>query len=335
MKNRGVFIPPLIILAVSLMILWLSPSGSRSMEAFFISPLRNGLLFGNVLNRASLLLLPGLAIILAFGTGVFNLGGEGQIYLGGLSALVILTLFPNMPVVPAWLLAWSLAALIGGALALLSAFLKELGNVNELISTYLLSLGISHLVDGLITGPLADKDSYLMTTRPIAEAYRLNSWHPPSHLNGSLILTLLILLIIYLFLYRRQEGFYWRLSGMNPSLAEYAGAQVTLIRRRALFLSGALHGLTGALLICGSYFMALQGFSGGYGWDGMAVALMAELHPLGLIPAALFFSFLLTGAENAHLQGYLGVNLEGFLLALAFFLVSSRVILQKRRHRAL
>jgi len=334
MKNKTILIPPLIILAVTLMILWLSPSGSRAMEAFFLSPLRNGLLLGNALNRASLLLLPALAIILAFGTGVFNLGGEGQIYLGGLTALLFLLLFPHMPVLPAWILSWTLAALSSGLLALLSAFLKEWGHVNELISTYLLSLGISHLIDGLITGPLADKNSYLMTTRSISEAYRLSSWHPPSHLNASVLLILLLLLVFYLFLYRRQEGFYWRLSGMNPSLADYTGSSVLRIRRRALFLSGALHGLTGALMICGTYFMALQGFSGGYGWDGMAVALMAELHPLGLIPAALFFSFLLTGAENAQLQGYLGINLEGFLLALAFFLLTSRVLLQQRRQRA-
>lgn len=335
MRNKSILIPPLIILAASLIILWLSPSGSKAMEAFFLSPLRNGLLLGNALNRASLLILPALAIILAFGTGVFNLGGEGQIYLGGLTALLFLLLFPHMPILPALFFSWTVAALCSGLLALLSAFLKEWGQVNELISTYLLSLGISHLVDGLITGPMADKSSYLMTTRSISEAYRLPSWHPPSHLNGSVMLVVILLLGFYLFLYRRQEGFYWRLTGMNPPLAEYTGASVLQIRRRALFLSGALHGLTGALMICGTYFMALQGFSGGYGWDGMAVALMAELHPLGLIPAALFFSLLLTGAENAHLQGYLGVNLEGFLLALAFFLLTSRVLLQKRRHRAL
>jgi len=333
MKRWSLLIPPFSILLLTLLTLWIGSAGAEGFRAFFVSPVSNPLLLGKMLNRSFLLMLPGLGILLAFGSGVYNLGGEGQIYLGGMISLMVMQWLPDLPAAPAWLIAWS-AGILGGMLpAALAALLKEKAEVHELISTYLLALGITHMVDGLITGPFSDSDSYLMTTRPIAEAYRLQPWMPPSKLNGSILLILFILLLVYIFLYHRKEGVYWRLSGNHYALTRYAGASPQKIQRRALLLSGGLHGLAGALLISGQYFRALQGFSGGLGWDGMAVALMAELHPLGLIPAGFFFAWLQTGSENAQLQGFLGVNLKGFILAFTFFLVTSRVILLQRRRR--
>lgn len=331
MKRWRLLLTPVLLLSLMAVILLIRDPGGRTLRVFFVDPLRLPHLLGQTLNQTFLLLLPALGIVLSFGTGSYNLGGEGQIYLGGMISWWFLFHFQSLPPAAAWLLSWTLGALTGSAVTALAWLLKKRGRVHELISTYLLSLGILTAIDGWITGPAKDSNSYLMTTAPIAETYRLSSWMPPSKLNGSLLLVGLILLGAYLFLYRRREGYYWRLTGVNPRLGQYVGCDTDKIQRRGLILSGGLHGLTGALIITGQSFMALQGFSAGLGWDGMAVALMAGLHPLGLIPSSLLFATLKTGANQAHLTGLTGLNLKGVLLALIFFLGTSPLLKLKRR----
>lgn len=331
MKRWRFLLTPILLLMLLSVILLIKDPAGRTLRVFFIDPLRVPHLLGQTLNQTFLLLLPALAIVLSFGTGSYNLGGEGQIYLGGMISWWFLFHLQGLPPALAWFCSWTLGALAGSGITALAWVLKKKGGVNELISTYLLSLGILTAVDGWITGPAKDSNSYLMTTAPIAEAHRLHSLLPPSRLNGSIFLILMILLAAYLFLYRRQEGYYWRLTGVNPLLGQYVGCHTEKIQRRALILSGGLHGLTGALIITGQSYMALQGFSAGLGWDGMAVALMAGLHPLGLLPAGLFFALLKTGANQAHLTGLTGLNMKGVVLALIFFLSTSPLMkLQKR-----
>lgn len=333
MKRWTLILPPLLILLImSLMLLF--AGGSQALGAGLLSPFQNPLLFGKMLHRTATLLIPGLAICLAFSAGMFNLGGEGQIYLGGICGLLIHLALPQWPGAAVWPLAWLTGTLAGAALGALSSWMKRAMKVEILISSYLLSLGITQILDGWIIGPLKDTQSYLMTTRAIAEQQRLTPWMPPSRLNGSLLIALGLVVLAYYFLYQRREGYFWRLNGRNVTLAKYAGSPVNTTGSLAMIISGGLNGLTGALLISGSYYMGLLGFSQGLGWDAMAVALMAELHPLILVPASFFYSLLTTGAENAQLMGHVSVDLKGFILALAFFLVSSRIILLRLRRKS-
>ncbi|MDA3850738.1 MAG: ABC transporter permease [Spirochaetaceae bacterium] len=333
MKKWTLILPPVIILVILIVLLLaLDPSGS-SLKALLIAPLSKPFLIGRTLNLAFLLILPALGIAIAFRSGVYNLGGEGQIYMGGLVCLLIHLALPHWPSALIWLIAWGAATITGGLMTALSAWLKVRLSIQELLSTYLLSLGLSKIVDGIITGPLQDPDSYLMTTALISEHQRLTSWLPSTPLNGGLVISLLALVLVYLFFHRRWEGFYWDLTGKNPLLAQYTGANPSKISMKALIISGMLHGLTGALFISGNSFAGYPGFSGGLGWDGMAVALMGELHPLFILPSSVFYALLRQGSDHAYLMGYLGLNPKGFILALVFFLSTSRILVLSRRKR--
>ena len=282
----------------------------------------------------ALLLTASLGAAIAFRGGTFNLGGEGQIYLGGLAAsVVLLKLHP--PGLPGTLLTWfpvsisliaALAAMaIGGLMGSVSGILKRSFGLNELITSFLFSSALVPLADYLIKGPWRDQTGNLLALPAFPEALLLPRLLPPSNLSVSFVYALLLVLAGFIFINRTMPGYRFRISGAVPAFARFGGFESANVWIPAMAASGALSALAGFFAVAGTYGRCHAGFSGGLGWSAVAVALIARNRPLALLPAALVFAWLKSGSDFAMLAS--GLNLETSSLIQAVVLLFATVSL--------
>jgi riboflavin transport system permease protein len=325
-KKKGFFLLVMMVLAYLFSALLISLFFEPVFEGwkdFFLSPFSHPLYRGNWLNRATIYILSSSAVVMAFQGGEFNLGGEGQICLGGIVTVIVLSLWEPargwVGIISVMILASFASALLAG----LSGILKNRTGMSEVITTYLLSMGVIILSRYFITGPFKDDQSYLITTPEIPERFQLGEILPPSHLNISLFTALILIGFIYLFLYYRPSGYEWRLCGVNRNFAAYCGIDRNRQTLKTLSISGALNGYTGAVIILGTTHRGIQGFFSGFGWDGIAVSLIGGNHPLLILPSALFFSHIVQGAEKLNQAGQFPYPLDSFVMALIFLVVTS------------
>jgi len=312
-------------------ILIFSKSPMETLYYFLPAVLTNPLYLGEMLNTVVLLSLTGLAIIIAFSAGSFNLGGEGQLYAGALCAVLAARYMPGLPGFPGLLILLICGAAGGAFVALISGLMKSIWKVDDLISTFLLSAGITKVIDYLITGPLSDPQSYLMTTVPLPEKFRISSLMPPSPFNISFVIPLLILPVVHYYMNHTRSGYELQITGSNSNFARFGGLNTGLYESIPLTVSGALHGLAGALVLTGTYFAGIQGLTSGLGWNGIAVALIAGRKIPALLPAALFFAWISQGAKVAVLHSDLSLELGAIIQGALFLLISSELLRIRRR----
>jgi simple sugar transport system permease protein len=295
-----------------------------ALRAFFISPWSSAWLLGNMLDETALLAVAALGIALAFRAGTFNLGGEGQIYIGGLAAALVL-LSPNGTPGPVSLALAAVAGMaVSGAMAAISGALKAATGTDELISSFLLSAAVTPVADYLISGPLRDQSQNLLATARFAHDRVLPQLLPPSSLNFSAPIAILLAASAWIFLSRTATGFRLRVVGASPGFARFAGIEGKRYWTPALAVSGALHGLAGFFAVAGTYGVCHRGFAGGLGWNALAVALIARNEPLALIPAALAYAWLNAGSEAALLSSGLSFETAAFVQAAVLLLVTAR-----------
>ncbi|MDR1148479.1 MAG: ABC transporter permease [Spirochaetaceae bacterium] len=274
---------------------------------FFAVPLTSIWLAGNTLDYMALLLCASLGSAFAFRCGLFNLGLEGQIYVGGLAAACVLLFMP--PSCPPFVLlsAAAAAACLTGALAgIFCAFLKNTSGADVLITSFLLSASLTPVADYLIAGPLRDTSGNLLATAHFSAA--LPHILPPSNLSLSLIFALCLCFAAHTFISKTGAGYRFRIAGGSPAFARYGGIDADVYTAPAMGLSGGLGGLCGFFAVAGTYGLCYQGFSGGLGWAGIAVALIARNRFLALIPAALFYAALKSGIDQILLSSMMSLN---------------------------
>ncbi|QSQ23918.1 ABC transporter permease [Pyxidicoccus parkwayensis] len=260
---------------------------------------------GEAAMKAALLTLTGLSVAVAFKVGLFNIGAQGQMILGALAAAIVgahLSL-PAVLHVPTALLA---AALAGGAWAGLAALLKLYRGVHEVISTIMLNWVALRLVDNwLVIGPLrgvAEGGQSITGTaeiQPTAVLPRLLG--DLSRLNLGFPLALLLAVALWLWLSRTRSGFETRAVGLGAEAARTAGVPVARRTGVAMALAGAMAGLAGAVLVLGTEGRYPGTLGAPYGFDGIAIALIGNNHPLGAMLAALFFGVLRAGGTRMQM----------------------------------
>ncbi len=302
-------------------ILLISDTPLTAITLLLTGAVRSELAFGNMLASAARLTIAGIAATIVFRAGLFNLGGEGQALVGGLSAAMMAMAFPNLPSLLALGLSIMIGIIAGGLMGAISGMLKTWLKVDELISSFLLSSAMLPVGAMLLGGHLKDPESYLIAAPPLPTAYRLALWMPPSRLGPMLVIAILLSLAAVLFLFYTRWGYEWRLFGMNPAFAAYGGIRVGRITVLAMALSGGLFGLAGtAALLDGG--QAVQGFTSGLGWNGLAVALIARIHP-GYVPlAVLAYSWLEAGTQSAIINTGFPYTLVGLVQGAVFLLVT-------------
>jgi len=300
----------------------------RTMNVFLLGPFQNRYNLGNFLSQASLLTMTGAGVVIAFRSGVFNLGGEGQVYLGAIVTTVLLTASPIPPAA-----AVAAACVAAAGIAGLSGWILHRTGADELITSFLFSATLVPVIDYLIVGPLRDVETNLLATREIPLSAELTRILPPSTLSSGLYWALIAILLLWFLLHWTLVGYELRIVGYNRRLARYAGIPVGWYTTLPMALSGLLHGLAGAVLVMGVHHRSIVGFSGGLGWNGIAVALIARNRPLLIVPAALFFAFLNAGARAAVLQNQTTWELGSLVQGVVFLFVTADVLIGVRRRR--
>lgn len=257
---------------------------------------------GQVLYKATTLVLTGLAVAVALRGGLFNIGGEGQLAAGGFgAALCGLLLAPDTSAfiaLPACVLA---AMLFGATTAAIPGVLKARFGAHEVIVTILLNFIVLAALNYVVSEKLHVHET--VHTPPIAagaEIVRFSGFFPGSAVNGTVFIALLAALGVWLLLFHTRFGYELRAVGHSPRAAEYGGIRIGRVYVSAMALSGALAGLGGVNFVLGYKHYYEDGFSGGAGFFGIAVALVGRNHPLGILLAALLFATLSQGGLAIH-----------------------------------
>lgn len=260
-----------------------------------------------VLTRTTPLLLAGLAVALAFKCNIFNIGVEGQIYAGGLTAAA-LGYFMNG--LPAWLhvLICILGAMaVGALLACIPAILKVRLQVHEVISTIMLNYIISSVIAWIVVqyfrynGPVA-------RTPEILPSARLHLLSAGEMLNSGLLIALVLCIVIWFVFERTSIG--WRIdaAGKNLTAARYAGMNSNCLILMTMMASGAVAALVGVERVLGAYGYMELNFSPGYGWDGITIAVIAMNQPVGILLLSLLFGLMSYGGTLVNVMS--GVPIE-------------------------
>jgi simple sugar transport system permease protein len=238
----------------------------------------------------------GVGVSLAFRAGVFNIGGEGQFALGAIAASVVGLFLPPLGGLSV-AIALATAIIAGGAWAGVAAFLRARFGVLEVISTLMLNFVAANLVSYLVRGPLQEPSGIYPQSASIADAARLPHFSAGTRLHVGLLVAVGVAALAWWFLARTAAGFKLRAAGASPTAALVTGrVNVGRVAALALIASGALAGLAGGMEVSGVTYALYENLSPGYGFSAIAVAMLAGLHPVRVVLAALLFAVLETGA---------------------------------------
>jgi simple sugar transport system permease protein len=263
--------------------------------------------WGETAVKATLLMLTGLSVSVAFAVGLFNIGAQGQLVVGAITAAVLgaRVHLPAPLHVPLCLLS---AAVAGGLYGFLPALLKLKRGVHEVISTIMLNwVAITLVENWLVVGPLravsegTQSRSGTAPILPSAELPRLLG--DLSRLHLGFPIALMVALATWVWLLRTWHGFETRAVGLSSSAAETAGIPVARRVGQAMALSGALAGLAGAILVQGTEHQYPAVLTAPYGFDGIAMAMLGQGHPLGTAVISLVFGALRAGGTRMQLLG--------------------------------
>ncbi len=280
----------------ALVILLSEKNPIEAYKALFMGALGSPIKFADTLDRAGILILTGLAAAVAFRTSVWNLGLEGQLYAGAFAASWVGFSIHWLPAPIHITLCLAAGALVGGLWGLPAILLKLRWNVSELVSTLMLNYIAILFTAYLVAFPFKSPTAFMPGTEPLDATARLPRLIPGSMLNIGFLIALAFAFLVFWFMYRTKVGYELRMVGFNPQFANYTGMPVRRSAFLAMLLSGALAGLGGAVVITGFFGRFITSFSVGYGWDGMVISLLARNHPIGVLPAALFYAVLANGA---------------------------------------
>jgi len=261
------------------------------------------------------LLFTGLAVALAFRSGIWNIGGEGQMLMGALCAGIVgyAAPLPDILMLPACLL----AALIGGAAwAAIPAVLRVFLDVNELVICLMLN-PIALLLTGYISARVLKAPGPTNKLPDVLDTARLTNFTLYSQLNTGIFIGLGCCILVAVFNVATVRGFEWKLIGLNARFANYGGVRIRANVIAIMLVSGAIAGLAGAEQVLGVYGAFYDNFSPGYGFDGIAVAMLANSNPIGVILSAFLFGALNSGSSVLQMQ--LGVS--KYLVQVLQFLV--------------
>jgi simple sugar transport system permease protein len=297
--------------------------------------------FGGVVNSANTvagaipLLLTGLGVAIGFKAGLFNIGAEGQYWVGCMVAAwvgySVHGLPPVLHITLAIVLAMFAAGLWGGVIPGLA---KALVGAHEVITTMMLSYIAILLSQYMLeNGPMMQRSvssvgGYTPESPVILASAVLPKILPTTDLSWGLVIALVAVCVVYWMLFKTTLGFRLRAVGSNPRAAKYAGIDVSLHIVLALFISGAMAGLAGAIQILGVQHRLYDNFSSGYGYTAIVVALLANNNPFGIILSAIFFSALATGGQVMQLASGVPSQLTDVISGIIIFLVATKGFLQ-------
>jgi simple sugar transport system permease protein len=307
----------------------------KAFDALARGAFGDGFALADTLLKTCPLVLTGLAVALAFRSGVWNIGADGQLLMGALAATATANATAKLPFhVP--LVAGLASGIVAGAMwAGLAAALKIRRNVSEVIATIMLNFVAARLVGFAVHGPLMERAARYPQSEALAPAARLPM--VADGLHAGILLAAALVPVVWFVLQRTTLGYRWRVTGDNARAAHLAGLAPARATMSAMLVSGGLAGLAGAIQITGVTGRLFEQLSGGEGYTAIAVALLARLHPVGVAATALFFGALSAGSgamqRSADVSGVF-VSIVQATVVLALLAADSPWLARRREARA-
>jgi general nucleoside transport system permease protein len=274
----------------------------------------------------------GLAVALAFKAGLFNIGVEGQIALGSLASVYVGYAVHDVPFPWHLILAVAAGTLAGALWGAIPGFLKARTGAHEVIVTIMLNYVAIQMTSFLVSGPMKDPNPLIANaqTPKILQSARLPPLLPDPvyRVHWGFVVAILAAIGIWWLLSKSTLGFEIRTVGANPQAARYAGIAVGRTMVVAMAISGGLAGLGASLEVVGLNFYHTAGFSVGYGFDSIAVALLGRSNPFGVIPSALLFGALRAGSSRMQFLSQIPIDIINVIQALVLIFVAAPALIK-------
>ncbi|MCP5095724.1 MAG: ABC transporter permease [Chloroflexi bacterium] len=325
---RAISVPlTAVILALVIGALILMTSGANPIEAYVA--LAKGAFgdmeaLGRTLEKATPLILGGLAVAFAFKAGLFNIGGQGQLLLGAIVAGALGFGLKGLPFIIHMPLALIGGALAGALYGAIPGALKTYTGAHEVITTIMLNFIAINITDFLADGPWKD-EGIVSRTPKVLDTAIVPKW---GSIPSGFFIAVLIAIAIWYLLYRTTLGYEIRTVGLNSNAAQYAGIKVARTIILTMAISGFLAGMGGSVETLGVVGRFQPGFNIGLGFDGITIALLGRTSPIGVIPAALLVGAMQAGSSKMQFDANVPFQIIDVIQALLLFFVSADMIVR-------
>ena len=295
--------------------------------AMLSSALSSPRAIGNTLAKSATLCLTGLATAVAAQAGIFNVGGEGQLYFGAMASALLGSAMTGMPAVIAVPVCLLAAAVAGGLWALIPAWLKVRLNVNEVITTIMLNSVAIYFCAFLSNGPLKTSERGIASgTAKIDPNFGFARVINLSNLTTSIFLSLAIALLVWYMMRRTTTGYEMKLTGENERFAYYMGIPTARLMLIGMVISGAICGLVGMFEVFGLHKRFIDSVSNEFYYDGMLVAMIMRYQPMGIVLMSFFFGILKIGGTGMEQMGIPSQTILIVQSIIIFFMAAERGI---------
>ena len=284
-----------------------------ALQSLFAGAFGSARNIGTTLARSTPLIFTGLCACFAYRCGVFNLGGEGQFIIGSIVCCYVATQ-SGVEGLPAILLCLVLGALAGGLWAAIPGLLKIYRGQNEMIISIMLNYVATLFMGVIYTNWI--RDVTVPQTPSIDDSLKLSRVIPSMRFTWAFVIALLVGVLLYYFLYWTAPGFKLRAVGLNMTASRFDGFPVNRYILISFIVSGAIAGLGGASDLLGTQYRLINGYGAGYGFDGVAMALIGQLHPLATIVVAIFFAALRVGSTSMQVATGVPTSVSDIIQAL-------------------
>jgi general nucleoside transport system permease protein len=328
------FIAILITFAITSILLLVSKVNPlQAFYYFLIDPLTEKTSIIETLVKATPLFLTGIAVALAFSSGYWNIGAEGQLVAGatiGAGLGMVIVNVPQYVGIPLMII----GGFVGGALwALVPALLKSKLNVDEIVTTLLMNYVILFVVSYLLNGPWRNPASGWPQSPEISKATTLIKLVPKTRLHIGFIIALVIIFLVWFLLSKTRLGYEMRASGLGKEAANFTGINVNRTILISALLSGGIAGIAGAMEVGGIHYHLIVAVSGGLGYTGIIVATLSSLNPLAIIPSAFFIGLIDTGAQSVSRALGVPIQLGDIVQGLLLLVILGTFLFQNYRIR--
>ena len=292
----------------------------KGLAVFFWEPVKSPYALGELMVKATPLLIIGLGLAVCFRSNVWNIGAEGQFVIGAVAASGVALLADKTTgpwIIPAILLAGVLGGMVWGGI---TALLRDRFNASEILVSLMLVYVADMLLSYLVFGPWKDPNGYnFPQTRTFETVTQIPRLMDGSRVNIGIVLAAIGVLMLWLFLFRTYAGFKQEVSGLAPAAARYAGFSSSRALWVALLTSGGAAGLAGALEVAGPIGQLTPYVPAGYGFAAIIVAFVGRLHPVGVVLSAVLMSMFYIGGELAQSRLGLPKSITGVFQGLLLF----------------
>lgn len=292
----------------------------------------------DIFAKATPLVLTGLAFGFAFRASLFNIGAQGQFYIGAVVAVAFALKLGSLPSYLTLIICF-IMSLIGGSLwAAFIGYVKARFNANEFLISMMLNYVAIAIMNFLLGGLLKEVKGEYPQTDVIPKSGWLPSLVPNTRLHWGFVVVLLIALVAYIILWRTSLGYKIRMVGFNQDAARYAGINVERIFIIVFFISGAFAGIAGFTEVNGMQRMLIEGFNPMIGAEGIGIAILGNAHPLGIVISALLFGALKVGGnlvvQTSRIPASIIGIMEGFVILsviLSYFIRDKLIVLRSKK----